>query len=145
MFLAWRNFKKIVRERIVLCQGIVREMSENFEPTQMWQPCLCISSVPLLCPPCPSVLLPTHSMPSLHPSIPPLCPFWLLNPYHTPLNFLIGQGFPSQPIRFLGSSQLIYTKSRFFPHHPLSILVPRLDDKADSTQTSNKHKFTPGK
>ena len=24
---------------MVICQGIVREMSGNFEPTQMWQPC----------------------------------------------------------------------------------------------------------
>ena len=27
---------------MVICQGIVREMSGNFEPTQMWQPCLSI-------------------------------------------------------------------------------------------------------
>ena len=25
---------------MVICQGIVREMSGNFEPTQMWQPCM---------------------------------------------------------------------------------------------------------
>ena len=24
---------------MVKCQGIVREMSGNFEPTEMWQPC----------------------------------------------------------------------------------------------------------
>ena len=29
---------------MVICQGIVREMSGNFEPTQMWQPCLFITA-----------------------------------------------------------------------------------------------------
>ena len=38
MFLTWKN-KINCQGKIAICQGIVREMSGNFEPTQMWQPC----------------------------------------------------------------------------------------------------------
>ena len=41
MFLTWKN-KINCQEKIAICQGIVREMSGNFEPTQMWQPCFSI-------------------------------------------------------------------------------------------------------
>ena len=31
---------------MVICQGIVREMSGNFEPAQMWQPCHDVGNPP---------------------------------------------------------------------------------------------------
>ena len=38
LFLTWKN-KINCQGKMVICQGIVREMSGNFEPAQMWQPC----------------------------------------------------------------------------------------------------------
>ena len=44
MFLTWKN-KINCQGKIAICQGIVREMSGNFEPTQMWQPCYYVCKI----------------------------------------------------------------------------------------------------
>ena len=46
LFLTWKNNVNC-QGKIVICQGIVREMSGNFGPTQMWQPCIPFAVTPL--------------------------------------------------------------------------------------------------